>query len=679
MAFNIQSKIILAFVAVILLVFSSLAVILNMQLLQWFGQDAKDKVSTASSIVQTRLAAMKTNKLAAIKAASATDVASSNLMMISELLAEDGQAVFDDAYVEMAKGLAQLLKQRAAQEGLSMATVHTAQNTLIAAYERHTGTLYWYKGAAQYARAAEGVISTVVELPSEFGEITPQTAGKDTQFRRFKHVIGIQFTRPVTDAYDPEAVLGRITGVYFLDGEFASDLARLTNTELNLYVDGRYSQGTLASVAHLPPQNTGDDGNAFMEVAGDGAGYFVYAFAIMEQGVPLGQVASLLSKAPTSLRIDNARTLLMYLLLGALVVGGLIALGFSKVITAPLKRLVNVIAQVEGQGDFSVRVDVASNDEVGRAIRAFNSLLDQLKNNIDDISLVMGAVAQGDLTKRVSSSASGEIGVLKTHINQSMDALEAALRTVYRASHQVNEKVVATTEASTTVVNGAATAQEAIGYVANAMSQTNLAIGEVAQNTESAKYSAQVAVGLVQSGYETMKNLSGVVNHVSQNNEKIQGITGNIQSIAEQTNLLALNAAIEAARAGEQGRGFAVVADEVRALAGNASRFARDITDLVLEAVRYGQNAVQATTRVTVDMEKITQAVRESEDSLQRIAAAMEQQTVTVNEINTNVQSLHEIGAQSAKAAEHISASLGAVALIADENRRCLERFRLSR
>ena len=361
----------------------------------------------------------------------------------------------------------------------------------------------------------------------------------------------------------------------------------------------------------------------------------------------------------------------------AVVVAILFGLWIYRSIAGPLATLSGVATKVQESGDLSLRVKISSHDEVGKTVYAFNALLEAFHNIIADINRVMSGVADNDLTATVSADARGDLDTLKQSINRSVHALHDTIKTLKENATQVATASTETSQSVNSLAESSRVQQETVSSVATALTETSATIADIAQNTEKANDRARESVKIVSSGKSTMEKMVQVMDGVASSSERIKGITSLIVEIAEQTNLLALNAAIEAARAGEMGLGFAVVADEVKKLAERVSESAHEISTVVNESVKGSLNAVNEAREVEVVMEHISDAAVEIEEMLHRIATAIEQQSVTVNEVNGNVNTLNSIAQQNATASEQMSATMGELSRLADETGQQTGRFRL--
>lgn len=333
-----------------------------------------------------------------------------------------------------------------------------------------------------------------------------------------------------------------------------------------------------------------------------------------------------------------------------------LVVGFPLLITRPLHSLLNRIEQIaDGDGDLRVRLDVLSRDELGKLSHAFNRFLDKLQPLIKEV---------GRVTEEVESSA------------QNLASMAAANDRLISSEHAAVDQVsTAAIEMSSAVHEVARNAQSAADAARSAQVQSREGALVVGATIDSIHQLAQ-----------EVESASASIQTLEQEAANIGAVLAVIRGIAEQTNLLALNAAIEAARAGEQGRGFAVVADEVRALAARTQESTKDI-QLMIERLQIGvQNAVKAThsgsarARESVDQAAgVDQALTDTSDSVQRIndmtaqiATACEEQSSVTEEIARNISDIRDLSneaaqtsEQSAKASQHLSElSHGLTALV---------------
>jgi len=326
------------------------------------------------------------------------------------------------------------------------------------------------------------------------------------------------------------------------------------------------------------------------------------------------------------------------------------------------------------EGNFKRRLSSVSESEINKSI---DSSLESMETIITDINQIMGMVARGDLSNRVSVEAKGHLGDLKDNINNSIEALGKTLQVIAKNTRQVAAAAVETSEAISQVAEGAANQLNVIEQIAISVKESNEGINEVAQSTEMASSKAGDATRLVKSGQEKVAGMVEAVGHISSTTEKILKINKVIGNIANQTNMLALNAAIEAGRAKEHGRGFAVVAEEVRKLSENVAGSVEEISQLIERAVKEASSAVDIATTVHGEMEKIVIASTEANETLQRIASAMEEQTYVTKQISANMDTLMTIGDTNSSAAEQITATIISLSKLADETRQQIEQFQL--
>ncbi len=339
-----------------------------------------------------------------------------------------------------------------------------------------------------------------------------------------------------------------------------------------------------------------------------------------------------------------------------------------------ISDVINVMSEV-AQGKINSRLTVPALGDWAQLKDSINHSLDAQTDIIDDISKVMLQVANGKLNSRITIQTMGDLTQLKTNINDSLSGLSGAMILINANTRQVSAAANMSSHAIGQISDGAHNQMLAIAQISTAVRQTAVSVNDVTTNTEMASKKSQESVAIVHNGKIKVDLMAEVVNSIATNSEKINKITEVIEGIANKTNLLSLNAAIEAARAGEHGRGFAVVAEEVGKLAANSASSTQEIANLVQQAVKDANRAVETAKEVSIEMERIERSSSEADGMLQRISAALEEQSAAINEINANVTNLNQIGQSNAAASEEITATVVDLAKIADQTRCEVEKF----
>ncbi|MBV4498523.1 methyl-accepting chemotaxis protein [Pseudomonas sp. SWRI12] len=382
-----------------------------------------------------------------------------------------------------------------------------------------------------------------------------------------------------------------------------------------------------------------------------------YSVAVPFEGGPWAVVASMPKAEIRAVTWSVGTQLAIGSLLAMLLaVGSAMWLLRSKL--APLGDLVRQ-AEALGAGDLSVRLNVSSHDEIGQLARAFNQMSQALSTMVEHI-------------RKASQEVNSRAQALSGLSSGAYEGME-------QQSGEITSMAGAVEEFSATSLN-----------IADNMGNTERLAQENAQQTRIGRTSMDEASSSLEQIAGALNSTASVINTLGQRSQEIGGIVGVITSIAEQTNLLALNAAIEAARAGEQGRGFAVVADEVRSLASRTRQATDEISSMINSIQQETGNAISTmeqgnllmqeglsrNANVASALARIDEQSRSAGQQFAAITTATQEQSSTATLLSSNLQSIAMANSEQRQVVSNLALTAKELEKLAQDLRQEVDRFR---
>lgn len=357
---------------------------------------------------------------------------------------------------------------------------------------------------------------------------------------------------------------------------------------------------------------------------------------------------------------ENAKLILISVALGTIFILTVIGILIYKQVHTGLTSAQNTIGKIKDTLDFTLRADVKGNDEISEVLRAFNSLIQHLQGSLKEI-------------------LAGVDGISKT-----ANELQNAAQKVSDSSNTQNAStshMAASVEEMTVSIN----------HVADQARTTSDQSNEVGQKAETGQDVISKTVNNIHAIADAVESAASDIRQLDAKGREIENVINIISSIAEQTNLLALNAAIEAARAGEQGRGFAVVADEVRSLAARTATSTKEIGDIITaiqsvsssavkrmeEAIIKVEQGVQGAGSANETMHEIVRVASHSVSLVEDISTALKEQGAATNSIAQQVESVAQMVEENSHAANETAYQASELLKVSDQMKRTVNTYRL--
>jgi methyl-accepting chemotaxis protein len=359
--------------------------------------------------------------------------------------------------------------------------------------------------------------------------------------------------------------------------------------------------------------------------------------------------------------LNSAQNWMVSIVILVIAISILAAFWITKSITGPVNLLKEMLQEIaNGDGDLTKRLEVNSRDEIGQVAALFNQFVDKLHTSISNVTK----------NSHEMSAAAIQLHATAKGIASESENAVARVNTVATAGEEISATSIDIARSCSMVSDGARQASQSAIEGAGVVNDTIAVMNHIAVR--------------VQESAKAVENLGS-------RSEQIGEIVGTIEEIADQTNLLALNAAIEAARAGEQGRGFAVVADEVRALAERTSRATQEISVMIKTIQNETKDAVMAMNQGVKDvttgsekaalsgqaLEHILAQINAVTMQISQVATAAEEQTATTAEISNNMHEINDVINQASKGAHESAVAANQLACTSEALKISVSQFKL--
>lgn len=366
------------------------------------------------------------------------------------------------------------------------------------------------------------------------------------------------------------------------------------------------------------------------------------------------------------------------IIIGILLIGAYI----KRTVSTPLFRL-TILAQTLEQGNLGLNehqtmmAGIDSNDEIGILSKSFDHTIGRLRNYIGEISNMLEAIANGDLTVQITQEYVGDFATIRTSLNDILQKLNTTMGQIVTSAEHVSGGAEQMATASQALSQGSMEQTGAVEELEETIGSVAASVKQTADSVQSAREKVGGMGSQLAEGNQKMQEMIAAMREITDSSNEIEKIIKAIEDIAFQTNILALNAAVEAARAGVAGKGFAVVADEVRNLAAKSAEASQSTSALIgrsIAAVNRGTQIADATAK---QLENVVAGAHEIVETINGIASDAQTQAGAVEQIQDQIGQITSVVQTNSSTAEESAATSQELSAQANVLKQLVETFRL--
>ena len=339
----------------------------------------------------------------------------------------------------------------------------------------------------------------------------------------------------------------------------------------------------------------------------------------------------------------------------------------SGSVSKPLAKLTG-LAQMMEHGDLglktkhTLKVDIRTNDEIGYLTRIFQNMMENLKGYIGEISVTLAAISDGNLTVETTMDYVGDFVSIKESLDEILKKLNGTMSQIMESTDYVSNGADQMSVGAQSLSQGSVEQASTVEGLEMNVREISQRISQSAENAQQASQMVESVGTQIMESNQKMQEMIDAMREINESSNEISKIIKTIESIASQTNILALNAAVEAARAGEAGTGFAVVAEEVRALAGKSAEASKTTTDLIESSIQRVEHGSMIASEMASQLEFVVSGANQVMETTTRIADDSRMQAAAVSDIQEQisqiscvVQTNSAIAEESAATSEELS------------------------